>query len=211
MPTTKRTPRRAAPDDRRRDPERTRERILQAAVDEFGAHGYTGARVSRIASAAEVNSQLISYHFDGKAGLYRAVVERWRGVTEAIPQPGRGIAEIAGAFVRINNENRNFARLLAWEALGDAPEPDEDAAAQETERSAFFGHIANDFRRRQEAGELPADVDPAHLLLALVAIASAPVALPQLARRILGEDPDSSAFQEAYAQQVERIVGHLAR
>jgi|SRR4051812_48652645 TetR/AcrR family transcriptional regulator len=209
MPTTKRTPRRAAPDDRRRDPERTRERILQAAVDEFGARGFTGARVSRIASAAEVNSQLISYHFDGKAGLYRAVVERWRGVTEAIPQPGRGIAEIAGAFVRINNENRNFARLLAWEALGDSPESGEDS--QETERSAFFGHIANDFRRRQEAGELPADVDPAHLLLALVAIASAPVALPQLARRIVGEDPDSSAFQEAYAQQVERIVGHLAR
>jgi TetR/AcrR family transcriptional regulator len=209
MPTTKRTPRRAAPDDRRRDPERTRERILQAAVDEFGAHGYTGARVSRIAAAAEVNSQLISYHFDGKAGLYRAVVERWRGVTEAIPQPGRGIAEIAGAFVRLNNANRNFARLLAWEALGDAPEASGDT--QETERSAFFGLIADDFRRRQEAGELPADVDPAHLLLALVAIASAPVALPQLARRIVGEDPDSSAFGEAYAQQVELIVGHLAR
>ena len=33
-------------EDRKRDPERTRERILDAAVAEFGEHGFAGARIS---------------------------------------------------------------------------------------------------------------------------------------------------------------------
>lgn len=212
MATDKPLRRAAADPERRRDPERTRERILQAAVEEFATHGYSGARVARIAEAAGLNAQLITYHFDGKAGLYRAVVERWRGVTEMIPQPGRSIAEIAGEFVRANAANRSYARLLAWEALGDAPAPGENADTdrQEAGRSEFFQRIAGDFQRRQESGELPADLSPQHLLLALIAIASAPVALPHIARRVLGVDPDSPEFQEAYAEQVERLVRHLA-
>jgi TetR/AcrR family transcriptional regulator len=141
------------------------------------------------------------------------VIERWRGVTELIPQPDREIAEIAAAFVRANAANRDYARLMAWEALGDAPSPGESEGvdAQETERSAFFERIAQDFKRRQDAGELPADVEPQHLLLALIGMASAPVALPHIARRVLGVDPDKPEFQAAYAEQVERLVRHLAR
>ena len=210
---SKRPPRRAPADpERRRDPERTRERILQAAVEEFGAHGYSGARVSRIAQAAGLNAQLISYHFDGKAGLYQAVIERWRGVTELIPQPDRSIAEIAGAFVRTNASNPSYSKLLAWEALGDAPAPGESPGTddQEAGRAAFFQRVAGEFERRQQLGELPADVSPQHLLLALIAIASAPVTLPHIARRVVGIDPDAPGFHEAYAVEVERLVRHLA-
>jgi AcrR family transcriptional regulator len=64
--------------DRKRDPERTRERILDAAVVEFGEHGFAGARISAIAGRAGVNEQLISYYFDSKEGLYRTLQERWR-------------------------------------------------------------------------------------------------------------------------------------
>ena len=56
--------------ERKRDPERTRERILDAAVVEFGEHGFAGARTSAIARRAGVNEQLISYYFDSKEGLY---------------------------------------------------------------------------------------------------------------------------------------------
>jgi len=50
-----------------------RTRILQAAREEFGARGFDGARVARIARRAGVNKQLIFYYFDTKAGLYDAV------------------------------------------------------------------------------------------------------------------------------------------
>jgi hypothetical protein len=52
----------------------TRTRILQAAVDEFAAHGYAGARVERIGQMAGANEQLLYNYFGGKDGLYRTVL-----------------------------------------------------------------------------------------------------------------------------------------
>src|SRR5438128_12377449 len=77
----RRQPRRS-PDHggRLHDPERTRERILQAALVEFGNKGFAGARVRQIAARAGVNEQLISYYFDGKAGLYQALATRWESI-----------------------------------------------------------------------------------------------------------------------------------
>jgi TetR/AcrR family transcriptional regulator len=213
MPTEKR-PRRAPSDaERRRDPERTREQILRAAVEEFGAHGYSGARVSRIAASAGVNAQLISYHFDGKAGLYQAVLRRWREITEIIPRADRGVDETMAGFVRSTGGNPSFARLLAWEALGDTPSPGEHPGVdrQEDARSEFLRDNVENLRQRQKTGELPADIDPGHLLLALFAMASAPTVLPQIVRRILGVDPDSPEFQAEYADQMARLVRHLGR
>ena len=63
------------PEERQRDPERTRRLILEAAGAEFAAKGYAGARIAAIAARAGVNQQLISYYFDGKEGLYRAMSE----------------------------------------------------------------------------------------------------------------------------------------
>ncbi len=54
-----------------------------------------------------------------------------------------------------------------------------------------------DLRERQAAGELPADLEPAQLLLALFAAACAPVMLPQIAHR-LGLDPAAAGFTESY-------------
>jgi len=49
--------------------------ILRAARQEFGARGYAGGRVDRIARRAGVNKQLIFYYFGSKAGLFQAVIE----------------------------------------------------------------------------------------------------------------------------------------
>ena len=224
MPTRKSAegrPRRSPTDaERRRDPERTKERILAAAVEEFGEHGYAGARVGRIAARAQVNAQLISYYFDGKAGLYRALSGRWRGVITSVTQPERTMAEIAGDFVQVSGEHRAWGRLLVWEALGDGPTGSpagtnppatEDRAAENSpeEGPDPLREQVADLRRRQADGEFPADLDPGHLLVALFAMASAPTVLPQIVRRILGAEPDSAEFRAAYADQVTRIVRHL--
>lgn len=50
--------------------------ILAAASGEFAAHGYSGARMDRIARRAAVNKQLLFYYFGSKAGLHQAVVDR---------------------------------------------------------------------------------------------------------------------------------------
>lgn len=78
------------------------------------------------------------------------------------------------------------------------------AAETEDEPDVLAGAV-QDMRRRQQAGELPAGLDPAHLLLALFAAAAAPVVLPQVARR-LGIDPASAEFARSYPEQLAALV-----
>lgn len=52
------------------------DRILDAGLREFSAHGAGGARTRRIAERAGVNKQLIHYYFRNKSGLYEAVLTR---------------------------------------------------------------------------------------------------------------------------------------
>jgi len=192
-----------APDERKRDPERTRERILEAALTEFGEHGFAGARISAIAERAGVNQQLISYYFDGKAGLYRALSERWRQISGQINQESAPLADVVDGFVRAGVEHRHWSRLLAWSGLTGTAEADDGA-------DDFFPSMVEELRRRQANGELAPDLDPAYIQLLLFAAAAAPVLLPQVAERMTGQAPDSPEFLVGYRAQLRRVVERLA-
>ncbi len=65
-----------APSPRRqRDPEQTRAEILHVAADEFAEHGFSGARVDRIAAQMRTTKRMIYYYFGSKEELYVAVLE----------------------------------------------------------------------------------------------------------------------------------------
>jgi len=55
----------------------TRERLLEAAATLFATQGFSGTSVKEIAEAAGANISLISYHFEGKHGLYRSCLEQF--------------------------------------------------------------------------------------------------------------------------------------
>ena len=54
----------------------TREQILAAATREFAEHGFRGASIRGIASAAGVSAGLVQHHFGTKDGLKQACDER---------------------------------------------------------------------------------------------------------------------------------------
>src|SRR4051812_4322958 len=56
--------------------ERTRARILDAALPRFAAEGFAGTSVRTVADAAGVNVATLAWHFGDKEGLYKACVER---------------------------------------------------------------------------------------------------------------------------------------
>ncbi|PZS35817.1 MAG: TetR family transcriptional regulator [Pseudonocardiales bacterium] len=210
-------PRRAPePEERHRDAVASRARILAAAVAEFGAKGYAGARVSQIAARAGVNQQLISYYFGGKAGLYRELLHQGQrrpgpGEVESdgIEKTGRGGSElpvdvVVGNYVMQTLYHRDWSRLLVWQALTEGDTP---AIISDPER-AYPEDLAV-IRRRQQAGELPADVDPACLLLFFFAAATASVTLPQVVRGLFNTDPAGQEFHHHYAEQLGRLVRHL--
>jgi AcrR family transcriptional regulator len=57
-----------------RDAEATRTRILEAAIEEFSAYGLAGARIDRIAAAAEANKRSIYVYFESKEKLFDAAL-----------------------------------------------------------------------------------------------------------------------------------------
>ena len=68
----KKPKRRAA---RLRDPERTRERLLQAAFREVYRYGFQSAGVDTILAATNVTKGALYYHFENKEALGYAVIE----------------------------------------------------------------------------------------------------------------------------------------
>ena len=53
----------------------TRQRIIDAAIELFGEHGFAGASTRDIATKAGVNAPALQYYFENKEGVYRACVE----------------------------------------------------------------------------------------------------------------------------------------
>jgi TetR/AcrR family transcriptional regulator len=53
-----------------------RERLLVAALREFGEKGFAGARVEKITRDANANKQLVYHYFGNKEALFKSVLER---------------------------------------------------------------------------------------------------------------------------------------
>lgn len=195
---TRRSPGQA---ERRRDPERARQRLLDAAAVEFGAKGFGGARVRDIAARAGLNMQLISYYFGGKAGLYAELQRRWDETSRDLASPDQPLDQVVAGFLRASEANRPWARVLAWQGLAD----DTPAAG----RPELMRWIVTEFRRRQEAGELAAGLDPGFTALAIFAAAAAPAILPHVARELTGLDPESEEFSRGYGEHLADLARRL--
>lgn len=55
----------------KKDKDDTKKRILKTAIKLFAEYGYAGTSTRMIATAADVNLSAISFHYNGKEGLYQ--------------------------------------------------------------------------------------------------------------------------------------------
>jgi TetR/AcrR family transcriptional regulator len=199
----RRSPRRApAPGHRQVDAGRTRAALLDAALDEFAAKGFAGARVRDIAQRAGVSKDLVAYHFGGKDGLYLAVQQAWLNREESPAGPAAlPLDDLLARYVHDALADPRPVRLLAWRGLAspDAAPPDGSPPAEDLSGT----------RARQQRGELPADIDPAVLRLVLLAAVAAPVVFPDQARKLFGIAPGDPGFETRYASGLRRLIAHL--
>ena len=176
-----------------RDPQRTQERILAAALKEFSAKGFSGARVDAIAHRAAINKRMLYHYFGDKEGLFREVLRRkiaqrqaWNAATPEQP------AEYLPLLFDLACQDADWIRLLEWEALRRGEKP----VIDEPERRAAALRSVERIRRLQASGHLSGGFDPRHVLLAMIGLTMYPVAFPQVTRLITGREVSDAVFQK---------------
>ena len=107
----------ASPRGPSRQAEATRGALVAAGIAVFAEHGFEAASVRDITARADVNQGAITYHFGGKEGLYRAVLEAVRDRVSEQPLLGPdGVGDHAPAELL----RRYFRQMLAPLAQGPA-------------------------------------------------------------------------------------------
>ena len=133
--------------------EDTRNRLLEAAAEEFSTHGYVGSTVTRLAAAAGVSVQTLYLAWGSKRALLRGYMEyaladdlespedvgrRFTGMS-----PRERITELAALVTEIAGR-----AATGWKLYGDAAAVDPEIAADwqelQTLRHGTFTRILGD-------------------------------------------------------------------
>jgi AcrR family transcriptional regulator len=139
----------------------TKARLLDAAFEEFAQHGLAGARVDRIAEAAQANKRLIYVYFGNKEQLFDAVrTQRVGGVFDAVPFTAEDLPSFAGALFDHLLASPKLLRLGNWDQL-ERPDP-------ATAEIAQFREKIEAIAQAQQQGVITAELEPADLLVMLL-------------------------------------------
>jgi TetR/AcrR family transcriptional regulator len=176
-----------------RNPQQSQERILRAALGEFAAKGFAGARVDVIARAARINKRMLYHYFGDKEGLFREVLrrkiaERAAWLASAPDDP----VERLPYWFQIACRDPEWIRLQEWEAL----QWGEQEVMDEARRQENCARALDQFRQQQARGLLNPEFDAGQLLLSMMALTSFPLAFPQLTRLVTGLSISDPKFQE---------------
>lgn len=143
------------------------ERVLQAALTVFSAHGFRGSTVDQIALASGMSKANVLYYFRRKQDIYVAVLEQtllnWTSPLEALDPEGDPFEELwryAQQKLRMSRAYPEASKLFANEILNGAP--------------MIKAYLANDLRKLVDKkcaiiqswidkGQV-ADIEPLHLI-----------------------------------------------
>jgi len=197
---------------RTRDRERTRQEVLDAAEALFADKGYASASLQEIGRLAGFSRGTPGYFFGSKLLLYEAVLERAFAdelslvggrLAEAAQAGGGPEAELTAAIeglLDFVDDRPNFLRLLEREALGAAPGGEGRSRITRAMRDGLT--VTADLLARGPFRP----VDPAHLLLDVLALCWFPAVHAETFVRALGLDPDATTFKEARKRHVVEMV-----
>ena len=161
----------------RRDPDATRLRILQAAIEEFSTSGYGGARVDRISKRAGTADRMLYYYYGNKERLFRVVIEKaYADLLHAEQQlrlddaePEDGLRQLIAFTWNYYLDHPEFIRLLNSENLQQG---------RNLKRASRVGALSHPFlhilkrllSRGAKAGVFRRGADPARIYITIAAL-----------------------------------------
>ncbi|WXB18718.1 TetR/AcrR family transcriptional regulator [Pendulispora albinea] len=177
-------------------------------MKEFALRGFAGARVDAIARRARINKRMLYHYFGNKQELFEATIMAIQADKEELINTGpRDIADLL-AYIHANvGGKRDWMRMMQWEALtyGDREVP------AEAMRAELFKPSLERIRGFQREHGILGKETPELALLILIALASYPWLMPQVARMLTGHGPTEPQFRRIYAALLRRMVGYLTR
>ena len=161
----------------KRDPEKNRERILAAALEEFSRYGLGGARVDAIAARAGANKRMLYYYFGNKEDLFLAVLEsRYAHIRRAEQglhlgdlDPAEGMRRLVTFTWEYYLRHPEFLTLLNSENLHRARHlrRSRHIAAMHSPLVAMLKRL---LERGARKGEFRGGVDPVQLYISIAAL-----------------------------------------
>jgi AcrR family transcriptional regulator len=184
----------------------TRRKIIESAVEEFARYGYEGASTRTVATKAGAQHTLVTYHFKGKEGLWRAAIsslltehaERFTQRMEGL----RGVDAttklrlIKEDFIRFSAESLNFHRIMSHVAASQSKQL--DWLIDEYLRYTFDSR-AGLIREAQAAGRF-IEGDPYHLEYIFIGAVTRIFMLAAEVEKIMGRSPFTPEFVDEHVR-----------
>ena len=175
-----------------RDPERTRERLLQAAFREVHRTGFQSAGIDTILVATNVTKGALYYHFDGKEALGHAIVEeiiaklvrdRW---LRPMLSDGQPIDILIAVVRRIPDRPQDIRTGCPLLNLAQEMSPLDEQFRKRLERLfiAWQEGVATLLRKGQSQGTVRRDLNPDEAASFLVAMVEGYVSLAKNAQDV---------------------------
>ncbi len=157
----------------KRNPEATRQALLEAAESIFLEKGFGNTALSEIARRAGITKSLIHHYFGSKENLWQEVKQRridtyaddQMAMLQAAEPTGSLLRSSMTLYFRFLKANPEIVRILAWMFL----ERDTDICP--VKHDALITAGIEQIRAGQAAGILRSDLDPRFLLFTFLGLA----------------------------------------
>ena len=104
--------------------QKSREKIIAAAIEVYAEKGKHGVRMEEIAEAAGINKAMVYYYFGNRNNLYRSVLKsvflrmftmigtKFEYALKEISDPCERIRYVSRLYSRVFAENQNYVRII---------------------------------------------------------------------------------------------------
>jgi AcrR family transcriptional regulator len=195
---------------------KAKEKIIDAALEQFYHQGFAGTTVRQIAKEADVNVALISYYFGGKKGLLeQLMIQFYEGYFLTIEKKELSLAEasdrvtmkecflqvIEASFEYLFNSYK-MTRFIYRELTVDSMLIREVMTTYLAKEKYYYAMLLEE---AVEKGEL-IHHDVEMMVLQLLNALYMPFLQPQVIREVHYIEPHSVEFKERYFSQISQWV-----
>lgn len=207
----------------KRDPEKTRARLLKCATRVFAKQGFQGGSLSEILKKSGVTKRMVYHYYGNKEGLYRAVhIHQWQVLAEWFAQeliptempsqqkhPTQALLlKAVEIFHDFSATHQDFLKLLLWDGLEGGKVS--RSIWQET-RGPLYWRMEELVKAGQAQGVIPKELMPSHFIVSFMGMVLFYFTGANTLIDIFGQDPLSEdAVSERKKQTIALFQKMLA-